>query len=131
MTKLLNRFSGVNDKYLLWQTACEYYINRAHETCLTKGENGKKIFITNDVKSINKENMVQLRDIFTRAIDFFETTGKKDENSLFSSELELIWGSIETYLFKDKVEMNKILEKYIRNNGDKAEAWINYLNLEL
>ena len=75
--------------------------------------------------------MVQLRDIFTRAIDFFETTGKKDENSLFSSELELIWGSIETYLFKDKVEMNKILEKYIRINGDKAEAWINYFNLEL
>jgi len=74
---------------------------------------------------------VQLRDAFTRAIDFFETSGKKEEHIYFYSELSMTWASIETYLFKDKLEMNKIMEKYIRMNGDKSDAWINYINLEL
>ena len=75
--------------------------------------------------------MVQLRDAFTRAIDYFETSLKKEENSFFYSELAKTWANIETHLFKDKAEMNKVMEKYIRINGEKADAWIYYLDLEL
>lgn len=122
---------------MIWQTACEYYIKRVQEVFLTKSENGKKIFISTDPDKSNKESILQLRDVFTRAIDFFETSSiireDKEENDthLFPSELSLIWASIETNFFKDKAEMNKIMEKYIRNNGAIAEAWINYLNLEM
>lgn len=69
-----------------------------------------------------------MRDIFTRAIDFFEM--EKDVE-FFISELTLTWASLETYLLKDEVEMNKIMNKYIHKNGEKADSWINYINLTL
>lgn len=69
-----------------------------------------------------------MRDIFTRAIDYLEM---QKETELFVYELTLTWASLETHLLKDEQEMNKIMNKFIHKNGEKAEAWINYVNLSL
>lgn len=69
-----------------------------------------------------------MRDIFTRAIDYLELN---KDTELFVHELTLTWASLETYLLKDKQEMNKIMNKFIHKNGEKAEAWNNYVNLTL
>lgn len=128
--KLFKRFNEINEQYLLWQACCEFYIQRAHQSCLNS-KDSKKISIVADPKSVDKESIIHLRNCFSRAIDFFETNEKSDQSNELLSEIAFTWANIETFLFKDKQEMNKIMEKYVRLNGNKPDSWIKYINLEL
>lgn len=142
----LKCFNAIEDRFLLWEVFLENAIRKLNESAIFRSADDKKINIVENPNSINKISIIKMRDAYTKAIDFFEThcklneliftfiifiLDKPDESLLYINQFFISWAKTETFVLSNKVEMNKLMEKYIRLNGKDAGAWINYLNFEM
>ena len=127
---MLTKFSNNYEFYMLWLYICEVNVRVINQRLIeTKG----------NIEPL-KEEIEHFRTLAQQAIEFFSSTrcyslihwylGDAEANQQYIDTLHLFWANIEVYTLKDKSQMNKIMEKYIHQNGDKYQAWVQYISFE-
>ncbi|EWS74384.1 RNA recognition motif protein (macronuclear) [Tetrahymena thermophila SB210] len=141
LDRLLYTYKNANDdRYILYTSFLSYTVRN-----LKTVDNPYEVdSSTLNDDYINPSNISIMRKAYEKAVKYFtklkeelesEEDEQTEENSdstltVYINEIILKHAEIECYIIRDKEQLNQIMEKFVKENGENISCWKKYYEFE-